>query len=91
MKVFNIVAALSFASVAALAFAGPASAITSTGNLQQDVHSALGGNGNITVSVSGNTVTLIGNANAVDKARAARVASSFPDVERVVDLVNTRS
>jgi len=57
----------------------------------QDVHSSLSGDGTITATVSGNTVTLIGNANAVDKAAAERVAQSYPNVDRVVNLVSNQS
>jgi hypothetical protein len=89
MKVRNLTTAIVFASVAALA--GPASAVTSTGSLMQDVHSSLSGDGTITATVSGNTVTLIGNANAVDKAAAERVAQSYPNVDRVVNLVSNQS
>jgi hypothetical protein len=89
MKVRNLTAAIVFASVAALA--GPASALTTTGNLMQDVHSSLTGDGTITATVSGDTVTLIGNANAVDKAAAERVAQSYPNVDRVINLVSNQS
>ena len=89
MKIRHITTAIVFASVAALA--GPASAITSTGNLMQDVHSALTGEGNITAKVSGNTVTLIGNASALDKVNAERVAASYPNVDRVINLISDRS
>ena len=89
MKVHNLTTAIVFASVAALA--GPASAITTTGNLMQDVHSALTGEGNITAKVSGNTVTLIGNASALDKVNAERVAASYPNVDRVINLISDRS
>ncbi len=89
MKVRHITTAVVFASVAALA--GPATAITSSGSLLQDVNSAVRGDGNITAMVRGNTVTLIGNANGVDKAAAERVAKSFPNIDSVVNLVNVRS
>jgi osmotically-inducible protein OsmY len=89
MKIRHITTAIVFASVTALA--GPASAITSTGNLLQDVHSALTGEGNITAKVSGNTVTLIGNASALDKVNAERVAASYPNVDRVINLISDRS
>ncbi len=89
MKIRHITTAMAFASV--VGFAGAASAITTTGNLQQDVHSSLGGNGNITATLSGGTVTLFGNANALDKAKAERVAESYPNVDRVINLVNTPS
>jgi hypothetical protein len=89
MKIRHITTAIVFASVAALA--GPASALTTTGNLMQDVHSSLTGDGTITATVSGDTVTLIGNANAVDKAAAERVAQSYPNVDRVINLVSNQS
>ena len=89
MKASHIAAAIVLASAAALA--GPASAITTTGNLLQDVNSAVRGDGNITALVRGNTVTLIGNANGVDKAAAERVAESYPNIDSVVNLVNVRS
>ena len=89
MKVRHITTAIVFASVAALA--GPASALTTTGNLMQDVHSSLTGDGTITAQVRGNTVTLIGNASAVDKAAAERVAQSYPNVDRVINLVSNQS
>jgi hypothetical protein len=89
MKIRHITTAIVFASVAALA--GPASALTTTGNLMQDVHSSLTGDGTITATVSGDTVTLIGNANAVDKATAERVAQSYPNVDRVINLVSNQS
>jgi osmotically-inducible protein OsmY len=57
----------------------------------QDVHSSLTGDGTITAKVSGDTVTLIGNASAVDKAAAERVAQSYPNVERVINLVSNQS
>ena len=89
MKIRHTTTAIVFASVAALA--GPASAITSTGNLLQDVHSALTGEGNITAKVSGNTVTLIGSASALDKINAERAAASYPNVDRVINLISDRS
>jgi len=88
MKLRHITTAIVFVSVAALA--GPASAIT-TGSLTQDLHSALSGDGTITAKVSGNTVTLIGNASALDKANAERVAQSYPNVDRVINLVSDQS
>lgn len=89
MKVRHITAAILLASAAALA--GPAAAITTSGNLLQDVNSAVRGDGNITAMVRGDTVTLIGNANGVDKAAAERIAQSYPNIDKVVNLVNVRS
>lgn len=88
MNIHHITSVIVFASVAALA--APASAI-STGNLQQDVHSALSGDGTITALVKGDTVTLIGNASALDKAAAERVAQSNPSVDEVINLIANRS
>lgn len=89
MKVRHITAAILLTSAAALA--GPAAAITTSGNLLQDVNSAVRGDGNITAMVRGDTVTLIGNANGVDKAAAERIAQSYPNIDKVVNLVNVRS
>jgi osmotically-inducible protein OsmY len=41
--------------------------------------------------VQGNTVTLIGNASALDKAAAERVAQPNPSVDEVINLFANRS
>lgn len=89
MKVHHITAAIVLASAAALA--GPASAVTTTGNLMQDINSSVRGEGNIFVTISGDTATLTGYASGLDKLAAERVAQSYPQIDHVINHISDLS
>ena len=66
--------------------AGPASAMISKDDLSRDIQSALGSDSNVTVSVSGDTVTLQGYfGDAGDQNRALQAAMNGVGVERVIN------
>ncbi len=66
--------------------AGPASAMISQGQLNQDLHSVLGAGSNIFASVDGDTVTITGNfADAADKSAALRTAAAATGVDQVIN------
>jgi len=79
----------SFVTAVALTavFAGPASAMVSSDDLNRDISSVLGGGSNVTASVNGDTVTLSGYfADAGDKNNALRAAKKGAGIDRVINL-----
>lgn len=78
----------SIAAVIALtAFvAGPASAVVSQGDLNRDIHSAVGGSSNVFVNVDNGVVTLSGYfADTSEKNAALQIALNGTGVERVIN------
>jgi|GEM_PF-2181118 osmotically-inducible protein OsmY len=90
MNVRNLSTAIALVSV--VAFAAPASAVVSQSGVQQDVRSAVHGtSGNISVVVNGDTATLFGYSNGLDRAAAQRAAMSSPGVNKVINLITDNS
>ncbi len=66
--------------------AGPASAMISQGQLNQDLHSVVGSGSNVFASVDGGTVTITGSfADAADKNAALRTAAAAIGVDQVIN------
>lgn len=85
MKAHHLAAFVLTASIAA-----PLSANISTGNISQDVQSALGSSGSVNVFVRDGVATLTGNVgDAQDRHRIRRAALAFDGIERVVDLTSS--
>lgn len=79
-------------SLAALALAAamtmPASASPSTGNVVQDVQSAIGSSGQVSVSVRNGVATLTGYTDNQSIARRAQAAAANHDnVDTVINLI----
>jgi len=69
------------------AFAGPASAMVSQGELANDVRFTLGADSNISVVEKDGVVTLTGYfADAGDQARAIQAAEQAEGVSKVINL-----
>ncbi len=86
----NLSAAI--ALVSAVAFAAPASAVVSQSDVKQSVRSAVhGASANISVVVNGDTATLRGYGNALDRAAAQRAAENSAGVNQVINLILTNS
>lgn len=86
MKTRTLVRVMTLAFVAALAAKAQAA---STGNLFQDVQSATGGDGNVSVTVDGNTATLTGYVHSSHTAKAVRRAVlSHEGIDEVIDLIS---
>jgi len=76
------------ALILSAAFVGTAAANVSTQSLQSTVQSALGGSGQVQVSVQNGVATLIGYVDdASTELAVKRAASNYPGVERIVDLI----
>ncbi len=88
MKTLNIAAAL--ALVSATAFAAPAMAVSS-GNVYQDVQSAVSGSGQIGVTVDGNTATLFGYSEKTDALAAERAALNAPGIDQVINSIDSNN
>ncbi len=88
MNTLNITAAL--ALVAATAYAAPSYAVT-TGNVYQDVRSAVSGSGHVRVEVDGNTATLFGFSEKTDSLAAERAARAAPGIDRVINRIDSNN
>jgi len=85
MKARNLTAA---ALVLAALATTPAFASISTGNLGQDVQSALGSGGNVSVTLEDGTATLTGNVDdGSTKIKVRQAALANADVDQVIDLL----
>lgn len=73
----------------AAALAAPGATAVSTGNLAQDVQSALGSGSHVDVNVSGGTATLTGYVDSELTARAIhRVLREHEEIDNVIDLTD---
>ncbi|ASJ70536.1 BON domain-containing protein [Granulosicoccus antarcticus] len=86
MTLRNTIAATTI--VLATVFSGVASANISTGNIHNDVQSAIGA-GNVSVSVKDGVAILFGSVDSrIDSNAAARAAASFAGIDKVINRIN---
>lgn len=78
-------------ALAAASVAGSASANTSAVDSMQNVQFSVRGEGQITVTITGNTATLSGFANGRSRTAAERAVLSHPRINKVINLVLTQS
>jgi len=87
MKATNITSIAAIALAAAISM--PAAANVKTGSIFQDVQTATGSSGQVSVSVQGGVATLTGwtvDTLAVNRALAA--AEAYENVDKVINLIS---